>query len=90
MTDQPAAAKAPDPAAARAQADLAKSNAQKEKILAENKEREKWMPTPTQAENDAAAMGQPVEKKPDGSPVEAQTRQMEAETKKPGYQTRAA
>ena len=59
---------------------LAKSKEAQTKILAEHKEREKWMPTPTQEENDAAAVGQgPVEKKPDGSPVEeTPTKQMEA------------
>jgi hypothetical protein len=83
----------PNPAAAQ---ELAKSKETRDKILAEHKEREKWMPTPTQAENDAAAMGHPVaEKKPDGSPVELtpeqQQKQMEA-AKKPGggYQTKAA
>jgi hypothetical protein len=81
------------PAANTQEAALAKSNAQKAEILAAQVAREKWMPTPTQEENDAQAMGMPVEKKPDGSPVEEtpeqHTRQMEA--KKPsgvGYSTR--
>jgi hypothetical protein len=75
---------------------LAKSEERKADILAQQVEREKWMPTPTQEENDKAAMGMHVEKKPDGSPVELtpeqqaeQRRQIEA--KKPsggGYQTR--
>jgi hypothetical protein len=94
------------PAPNTAEANLAKSNAQKAEVLAAQVEREKWMPTPTQEENDAQAMGMPVEKKPDGSPVEEtteqkarqadeakkhETRHMEA--KKPegaGYQTRSA
>jgi hypothetical protein len=82
------------PAPNTAEAALAKSNAQKAEVLAAQVEREKWMPTPTQEENDAQAMGTPIEKKPDGSPVEetpeqTKTRQMEA-AKKPssGYQTR--
>ena len=76
-----------------AAAELAKSKEQREKILAVHKDMEKWTPTPTQEENDAAAMGTPVEKKkPDGSPVEeTPTKQMEA-AKKPGggYTTRSA
>jgi nitrogen fixation/metabolism regulation signal transduction histidine kinase len=85
-----------------AEAQLAKSNEQKAAVAAAQVEREKWMPTPTQAENDAQAVGSPVDKKPDGSPVELTaeqqaeeqkkqtTRHMEA--KKPeggGYQTRS-
>jgi hypothetical protein len=94
MTD-----KAAEPNTAEAQ--LAKSNAQRDAILAENKEREKWMPTPTQEENDAAAMGMHPEKKPDGSPVEHspeqqaakkdETRHMEAKKPEGGsYSTRSA
>ena len=78
-----------------AEAQLAKSNAQKAEVLAAQVTREKWMPTPTQEENDAQAMGMPVEKKPDGSPLEhqpeQQTRQIEAAKKPAGsYSTRAA
>jgi hypothetical protein len=91
------------PAASTAEANLAKSKELNAEILAAQVEREKWMPTPTQEENDAHAMGAPIEKKPDGSPVEetpeqqrakkpgSETRHMEA--KKPegaGYQTRSA
>ena len=55
-----------------ADAQLAKNNAQHAAILAEHKARSKWTPTPTQEENDQVALGvQDVEKKPDGSPVEA-------------------
>jgi hypothetical protein len=91
------------PAPNTAEAQLAKSNAQKAEVLAAQAEREKWMPTPTQEENDAQAMGQPVEKKPDGSPVEEtpeqqrarqteakkhETRHMEAKKPEAGYSTR--
>ncbi|SIO49799.1 hypothetical protein SAMN05443247_06550 [Bradyrhizobium erythrophlei] len=94
------------PAPNTAEAQLAKSNEQKAHVLAQQIEREKWMPTPTQHENDAQAMGMPVEKKPDGSPVEEtpeQQRTKQLEAKKPegdtrhmeagrgaGYQTRSA
>jgi hypothetical protein len=78
-----------------AEAQLAKSNAQKAEVLSAQIAREKWMPTPTQEENDLQALGTPpTEKKPDGSPLEhpeQHTRHMEA--KKPsggGYQTRDA
>jgi hypothetical protein len=76
-----------------AEAQLAKSNAQKADVLAQQVAREKWMPTPTQEENDAQAMGMPVEKKPDGSPVEEtpeqqRARQIEAGKKKPEETTR--
>jgi hypothetical protein len=87
-----------------AEAQLAKSNAQKADVLAQQVAREKWMPTPTQEENDAQAMGMPVEKKPDGSPVEKSPEEQQAkkkhehdtrhmEGKKPeggSYSTRAA
>jgi hypothetical protein len=91
-TDKPATDKA---AATTAEAQLAKSNALKAESVDAMKEREKWMPTPTQEENDLAATGQHPAKKPDGSPVEKapeqHTRSMEA-GKKPGaeYSTRAA
>jgi hypothetical protein len=92
------------PAPNTAESQLAKSNAQKADVLAAQVEREKWMPTPTQAENDAQAMGKPIEKKPDGSPVEETPEQQMAGKKKPeetrhmeakkpegaGYQTRSA
>jgi hypothetical protein len=82
------------PAANTAEANLAKSNAQKAEVLAAQVAREKWMPTPTQEENDAHAMGTPVEKKPDGSPVEqkpgTETRHMEAKKPEAGYSTRSA
>ena len=95
-TAQPAKSTTPPPASEAQQAQLAKSNALRAESLTAMKEREKWMPTPTQEENDKAAMGETVEKKPDGSPVEEtpeqqRTKQMEA--KKPaagGYQTRAS
>jgi hypothetical protein len=69
-------------ATATAEAQLAKSNEQRQDILAQQVEREKWMPTPTQDENDRAAMGEAVlEKKPDGSPVEL-TAEQQAEAQK--------
>ena len=94
MADQAAAPAAPQQSKAQ-QEQLAKSKEQHDKILAEHKEREKWMPTPTQEENDQAALGVgPVQKKPDGSPVELtpeqQQKQMEAAKKPGGYQTKAA
>ena len=63
-----------------AEAQIAKSNEQREAILAENKEREKWNPTPTQEENDKAAMGMGIaDKKPDGSPIEPTAEQQQQE-----------
>jgi hypothetical protein len=80
------------------EAQLAKGKEIHDKIIAEHKEREKWMPTPTQEENDRAALGEFVsEKKADGSPVEEtpeQQHKRQMEAKKPasgaGYSTRAA
>ena len=82
-----------NPAANTAEAEIAKSNAVRADILAQQVERESWMPTPTQEENDAAAMGQQVEKKADGSPVEETAEQQmdrqrearKAEGKKPEH-----
>lgn len=92
----PAAHEPVKAASPAAQAELAKSKEQHDKILAEHKEREKWMPTPTQEENDQAALGNPVaDKKPDGSPIEEtpeQQRNKQMEAKKPSgsYSTRSA
>lgn len=84
-TDRPDAKQTADSqkaAATTAEAQLAKSNAQKADVLAQQVEREKWMPTPTQDENDKAAMGQASAKKPDGSPVELTAEQQAEEQKK--------
>jgi hypothetical protein len=46
------------------------------------------MPTPTQDENDQAALGHAVVKKPDGSPVE-ETKHLEAKPSGGHYSTRS-
>jgi hypothetical protein len=69
---------------------LAKNKEAHDKILAAHKEMEKWKPTPTQEENDLAALGQmKMEKEPDGSPVQ-ETKALEAKPSGGGYQTRQA
>lgn len=96
MTDNPdQAAKARDEAAKKHAEDT------KKKLAAEREARSKASkeapadvkPTPTQEENDLAASGVHLtEHEPDGStdPNAPQTRQVEANKPKPGYQTRAA
>ena len=76
---------------------LADAKEVQEKTHREYEEKSKGKPTPTQEENDRAAMGEHVvEKEPDGSPEEGptagtQTRQSEARPGSGGdYQTRAS
>ena len=63
------------------EAQLARSNELKAEAVAAMVAREKWMPTPTQEENDAHAMGKPMNKKPDGSPLEETAEQIHAKNK---------
>jgi hypothetical protein len=74
-------------------AQLEESTRAKEQLVAEQAERhERARPTPTQAENDAAALGILIEEKEDdGGEDEAEVlqRQMQARVGQPmGYQTR--
>jgi hypothetical protein len=73
---------------------LADEKQAREKVHAEHREAMSGVkPTPTQEENDLAAMGVHVlEHEPDGStdPNEAQTKQAEADKRTSSYKTRQA
>jgi hypothetical protein len=80
---------------------LADEKAQRDKVRAEQQEAMKDVkPTPTQEENDLAAMGEHIiEHEPDGSPPDDpntpqdkqhRTRQVEADKTRGDYQTRTA
>ena len=75
------------------QAEIDRGKAIKEKALKNQKDMDSWKPTPTQEENDLAALGQQVmDKEPDGSPEEGtapdpQTRHLEGARGR-GYETR--
>jgi hypothetical protein len=83
---------ADDPATEAAKKRLAEERELQEKSRAEYAERQKGKPTPTQEENDIAALGGHVlEHEDDGSGPEPGVQTRQSEAKRPsggGYQTR--
>jgi hypothetical protein len=79
---------ADDPATENAKKQLAESKKVTEKMKQDAAERLKGKPTPTQEENDLAALGAHIhEHEPDGSDPDPNVRHVEAD-KAQGYQTR--